>query len=62
MVILTEEREIPISDFRLVRLDDGRQLLVRPMRACDAERFNMVWQERGIPTRWEPAQRRALAV
>lgn len=61
MVTLTDDTEIAITAFRLVRIDNGRELLVRPMRACDAERFNRAWQDRGVPTRWEPAQAQALA-
>lgn len=51
-----DDREIPILEYRLVRVDSGRQLMVRRMRACDAERFNCSWRERGIPTRWEAVQ------
>ena len=61
MFSFIDEQPIEIADYRLVRTDDGRELMVRHLRACDAEQFNRQWQERGIPTRWEPALRRASA-
>ncbi len=56
MVTINPEQELMIRDFRLVRVDDGRELMKRQMRTCDADQFNRQWQDRGIPARWEPAE------
>lgn len=47
-----DDRLQPVP-FRLVRTLDGRVLLTRLLRAVDAESYNRLWRERGIPTRWE---------
>lgn len=50
-----------IADYRLVHLQQGRTLMVRRLRACDAERYNLNWRAAGIPTRWEPLVSAAVA-
>lgn len=48
----TDDRLQPVP-FCLVRTHDGRVLLTRLLRTVDAEHYNRLWRERGIPTRWE---------
>ncbi|MCS6969527.1 MAG: hypothetical protein RMM29_06740 [Planctomycetota bacterium] len=51
--IRTGDAQLLPMPFRLVHLADGQVLMTRLLRAIDAERYNQVWRERGIPTRWE---------
>lgn len=59
MVVFSDTRDelaFAPADYRLVRIDDGRTLMSRRLRAVDAETFNRQWRERGIPTRWVAAR------
>ena len=59
MVTLNDEQAFNTADYRLIKLDDGRTLMTRRLRAVDADSFNRQWSERGIPTRWERLQQAA---
>lgn len=61
MVTISDEQAFAIANFRLVRTDDGRVLMTRQLRQVDAEEFNRLWVERGVPTRWERLQIAAVA-
>jgi len=61
MVKLSTEETCAITQFQLVRVDDGRVLMTRELRQRDAEAFNRQWSERGVPTRWERLQSAAVA-
>ncbi|HAT11529.1 MAG TPA: hypothetical protein DCS97_13255 [Planctomycetes bacterium] len=59
MVTINDEQAFAIANYRLIKVDDGRTLMVRRLRAVDADSFNRQWSERGIPTRWERQQQAA---
>ena len=61
MVTISDEQALAIAQFRLVRTDDGRELMTRQLRQVDADSLNRQWQEHGIPTRWERLQTAAYA-
>ncbi len=61
MVTISDEQAFAIAQFRLVRTDDGRVLMTRQLRPVDADEFNRLWNERGVPTRWERLQIAAVA-
>ncbi|MEK7415772.1 MAG: hypothetical protein AAB263_20895 [Planctomycetota bacterium] len=54
MVILSEDGALALASFKLVNVANGRVMMTRKLRLCDAEQFNQNWQARGIPARWEP--------
>jgi hypothetical protein len=55
MVIFAANQELDPTDHVLIDLRDGRVLMQRALRQCDAARLNQGWHERGITTRWQPA-------
>ena len=61
MVILSEDGALALANFRLVDTSDGRILMTRTLRNCDAEQFNQTWKTRGITARWEPVLTSATA-
>ena len=61
MVILSEDGALALTNFQLVDISDGRVLMTRTLRTCDAEQFNQNWKARGITARWEPVLATASA-